>query len=93
MKLGKTETSEAWERKDPSGRKYRRQISHGRNYICDYFIKTSYILKEANIVKSWPTHTPTSTRSIISPKNEQQKTGLPKKINKVNIRRGKNGTE
>ena len=52
MKLGKTEISEAWERKDPRERKYRRQISHGRNYICDYFIKTSYILKEANIVKS-----------------------------------------
>ena len=61
--------------------------------ICDRFAKTSYILKEANGVESRPTHTPESTRNIISPESEPQKIGLPKKINKVNIRRGEKGTE
>ena len=60
--------------------------------ICDCFTKTSYILKEANGVESRPTHTPESTRNIISPESEPQKIGLPKKINKVNIRRGEKGT-
>ena len=93
MKLSETGTLEAWERKGPRGRKCRRWMSRGRNYICDCFTKASYILKEANVVESWPTHTPESTRNIISPKSEQQKIGLPKKINKVNIRRGEKGTE
>ena len=50
-------------------------------------------LRKLTLWKAGPSHPPESTRNIISPKSEQQKIGLPKKINKVNIRRGEKGTE